>query len=80
MISLNRDSHESRIGGTQPADASDENDVEPSRRDSQDIQREVIPDQAMENILTVISEYDDISAEFDPHSNVNEGASNPRAG
>ena len=74
VVSLNRDSHETQIGGTQPADASDENDVEPTSRDSQDIQREVFPDQAGENILTEISEHDDISAEVEPHSNVNDGS------
>ena len=51
---------------------SDESDIEPVGGDSHEIQTDVSSDQAEENVLTENSEHDDISAEVESNSNVND--------
>ena len=74
VVSLNGGSHETQPGTTVPADISDEGDIEPLSRDSHEIQQEASPDQAEENVLTEDSGNDDVLAEVEPNSNVDDGS------
>ena len=72
VVSSNQETHESQLGARFPADTTEESDIEPLTPDSHEIQREVSPDQAEENVLTENSENDDVFAEVEPNSNVND--------
>ena len=72
VVPLNQDSHETQLGATDSANTSDENGTEPLSQDLHGIQEEVSLDQTEENVLTQNTEYEDISAEVEPNSNVND--------
>ena len=74
VVSLYGGSHETQPGTSVPADTTDESDIESLSQDSHEIQREVSPDQAEENVLTENSGNDDVLAEVEPNSNVDDGS------